>query len=73
MRKATTSLLYNKVLSLSQRSLAQATTGKIINLSSGDMSILEKAFIYGNFLFIALMLLLYCFGFIFWTVSYALT
>ena len=72
MRKATTSLLYNKVFSLSQRSLAQATTGKTINLSSGDMPILEKALMYGPFVLVAPMLVLLFFGFIFWTVSSAL-
>ena len=73
MRKATTSLLYHKILSLSQRSLAQATTGKIVNLSSGDIAILEKAFIFAPYIFISPFILALCFGLIFWTVSYAFT
>ncbi len=60
MRKATTSLLYQKLLRLSPRAVARTTTGKIINLASGDIAILEKAFFYLSFLIIAPLVFVLC-------------
>ena len=41
MRKALVSLLYRKLLRLSNRSLSEATSGRLISLSSGDMSVIQ--------------------------------
>ncbi len=53
MRKSTTALLYKKLLRLSPRAVSQATTGKIVNLASGDVSLLEKSFSFIPFLVIS--------------------
>ena len=42
LRKGLTGLLFSKVLRLSISSVAEATTGKLINLCSGDMALIES-------------------------------
>ena len=42
LRKGLTGLLFSKALRLSMSSVAEATTGKLINLCSGDMALIES-------------------------------
>lgn len=60
MRKSTTALLYKKLLRLSQNSLVRITPATIINLSSGDISSLEKSFQFVPLIFISPALFLVC-------------
>ena len=58
LRKSTLSLLYEKITTLSQKSVAKATIGKIINLGSGDLSTLERTLQFLSFAIIAPCLLI---------------
>ena len=42
IRKALTGFIYRKVVKLSQASLAKASAGKLVNLASGDMAVIER-------------------------------
>ena len=42
MRKALTAFLYQKLLRLSQSSVARASAGKLVNMASGDMAVIER-------------------------------
>ena len=42
MRKALTALLFGKLLKLSQASVARASPGKLVNMASGDMAVIER-------------------------------
>ena len=42
MRKALTGFIYRKVVKLSQASMAKASAGKLVNLASGDMAVIER-------------------------------
>ncbi len=42
-RKALTSLLYQKVLRLSSRSVASTSVGRLVNMASGDMTFIEQS------------------------------
>ena len=53
LRKSITGSLYRKMLRISQKSVAKASAGKIINLASGDMTIFERSMIFLPFVFIA--------------------
>ena len=44
VRKAMTGILYQKLMRLSQSSVAKASPGKLINLASGDMAVIERGF-----------------------------
>ena len=53
VRKSSIGLLYSKILKLSQKSLAKATSGKIINLASGDLSSLERTLHFSPYIIIS--------------------
>ncbi len=42
MRKALTGFLFKKLLRLSQASVAKASAGKLVNIGSGDMAVIER-------------------------------
>ena len=42
VRKALSGFIYRKVVKLSQASLAKASAGKLVNLASGDMAVIER-------------------------------
>lgn len=53
LRKSITGSLYRKMMRLSQKSVARASAGKIINLASGDMTIFERSMLFLPFVFIS--------------------
>lgn len=42
MRKALTGFIFKKVMKLSQASLAKASPGRLVNIASGDMTVIER-------------------------------
>lgn len=53
LRKALTSILYHKLLRLSQSSISEASAGKLINIASGDMAVIERGVIFLPYLLVS--------------------
>ena len=63
VNRGISALLYQKVLKLSQISLAKASTGKLVTLVSGDLQTLEKTMWFIPYIFVAPLLLIACFAY----------
>ena len=64
INKCVASVLYSKVLRLSQKSLALTSTGKLITLVSGELQTIEKTFWYIPLFIVNLLIIFICFGYI---------
>ena len=51
INRCVSSLLYQKVMKLSQKSLAVSSTGKLVTLISSELQIVEKSFWYIPYIF----------------------
>jgi len=53
MRKAITGMIFTKVLRFNQKSLAKASTGKIVTIVSGELQVIEQGLIMAPYIVIA--------------------
>ena len=64
INKCVASVLYSKVLRLSQKSLALTSTGKLITLVSGELQTIEKTFWYIPLFIVNFLIIFIFFGYI---------
>ena len=64
VNKCVSTVLYNKVLKMSQKSLVVTSTGKLVTLVSGELQTIEKTFWYVPMFIINVFLLFILFGYI---------
>lgn len=61
MRKALTALLFKKILRFNQKSLAKATTGKIVTIVSGELQIIEQGLVLAPYIIVSPLVTIYAF------------
>jgi len=64
MRKSITALIFKKILRFNQKSLAKASTGKIVTIVSGELQMVEQGLIMAPYIVIAPFATIYAFSLI---------